>query len=354
MPVRRRSNAGRSWLVDLTVNGTRRFKTLPGHLSKREVLAWEREWRSRLETGAPHSTATVRHILDRYWDEKACRLANRRTIRCYLGMWGEALGTETPATQVQAKHIAAIIARWRGPIVDATVNRRADALRGAWHYAAEVLGVPVAQIPWRRLRLSEPEPPDRSLSADLRSALLAAWPSRSVSVAGLALSTGLRLSAALRLERRDLDFSRGIIHTVTKGRGGGKPVVAPMSAQARAVLEGMTLPEVGRIFQVTERQVRADREVARKAAGLPGFRFHDFRHTFCQILEDAGFGDAIPDAVHHSSYAMRRRYAHARVDKTRAIIDEAWRRENGRPTSYDGDGDAERMPRVVKQDQARG
>ena len=99
-----------------------------------------------------------------------------------------------------------------------------------------------------------------------------------------------------------------------------------MSAKARAVLESMTLPEVGRIFSVTARQVRADREVARKAAGLSGFRFHDLRHCLAQDLEDAGLGHFIQDALHHTSGALRRRYAKARVDVTREALDKAQRR----------------------------
>jgi integrase len=321
MPHWRRKNASRSWLVSVSLNGQRHLKTLPGSLTKREVAAWEREWRAELERPSARSASTVRAVLDRYWDERACKLANRRTVRAYLGLWGEALGLDTPITQVQTQHVAAILARWRGPIVDATVNRRADALRAAWHYAAEVLGVPVATIAWKVIRLAEPEPPDRSIGRAATDRLLAAWPERSRAMAELLFSTGMRLGAMMRLERRDLDFERGLIHSHTKGRGGGKPIVVPMTAKTREILARMALPDVGLIAAVTERTFRRDRETARAAAGLPRWRAHDARHEFSQRLEDAGLGHFIQDALHHSSPAMRRRYARARVDVTREAIE---------------------------------
>ena len=173
------------------------------------------------------------------------------------------------------------------------------------------------------MRLAEPGPNDRSIGQAVRDDLLSRWPSRSKDVARLALATGLRLSAILRLERRDIDFDRRTIRTVSKGRAGGKENVVPITWAVASILAGMELPEVGRLFQLTRRQVTEDRERARAEAGLPGFRFHDFRHCFAQDLEDAGLGDVITAALHHSSPALRARYAHARIDRVREAIETA-------------------------------
>lgn len=120
-----------------------------------------------------------------------------------------------------------------------------------------------------------------------------------------------------------------MIRAIGKGQAGGKENLVPITTAVAEILAGMKLPDVGRIFSVDENQVRWDREVARKAAGLPGFRFHDFRHCFAQDLEDAGVGDAITAALHHSSPALRKRYAHARVETVRAAIETARRHAGG-------------------------
>jgi integrase len=242
---------------------------------------------------------------------------------------GEALGVDTPIASVQADHIAVILSRWRNDVSDSTVNRRMAGLRACWRWATDVWGVPLAAIPWRRMWLAEPDPVDRSVGVEGRALLLASWPHRSRPVADLALATGLRLGAILRLERRDIDLARGIIRAIGKGRAGGKENIVPITSAVASILAGMELPDVGRIFPCTARQVRDDREVARKAAGLPGFRFHDFRHSFAQDLEDAGLGHFITDVLHHVSPALRRRYAHARQDVLREAIETARRHSMG-------------------------
>lgn len=328
MPIRRRPNG--SWIIDLTVNAVRYRKTLPEALRKRDVEAVERRWRADLEQPAHrHATATVGDIISRYWTEKASHLADAAGQDRMLGLWGEALGTDTPIARVQSDHISAILARWRGDVSDTTVNRRMASLRACWRWAADVWGVPVGNVPWRRLRLAEPEPIDRSIADSYRARLLSAWPARSRSVCHLCFATGLRLGAVLRLERRDIDLARSVIRTVGKGRAGGKENLVPITAEVADILAGMTLPEVGRLFPMSRFDVTRDRLAARKAADLPNFRLHDARHSFAQDLEDAGLGHFITDALHHSSPTLRRRYAHARQDVIREAIETASRHTRG-------------------------
>jgi integrase len=111
-----------------------------------------------------------------------------------------------------------------------------------------------------------------------------------------------------------------VIRTIGKGN---KQNLVPLTDEARAALTGVHMPEVGRIFPLNRRQVRYDREIARAAAGLPNFRFHDLRHSFAQDLEDAGLGHFITDALHHGSPSLRRRYAQARPDVLREAIETA-------------------------------
>lgn len=332
MPVRRRPNG--SWLIDLTVNACRYRKTLPAALRKRDVEAVERRWRTDLEQPAHrHAAATVGDIIQRYWTEKACHLADAAGQDRMLGLWGEALGPETPIARVQSDHISAILARWRNDVGDTTVNRRMAALRACWRWASDVWGVPLASVPWRTMRLAEPEPNDRSIAVGDRERLIAAWPARSRDVARLAFATGLRLSAVLGLRAQDIDQGRNLIRAVGKGRAGGKENLVPITVEVRTILDGLTVPDVGRLFTMSRFDVARDRLAARKEAGLPNFRLHDARHSFAQDLEDAGLGHFITDALHHSSSTLRRRYAHARQDVIREAIEEAKRRQDAKRKS---------------------
>jgi integrase len=55
--------------------------------------------------------------------------------------------------------------------------------------------------------------------------------------------------------------------------------------------------------------------------GRPDLLLKDLRHTFAQSLEDAGAGDMITDALHHSDPRLRRRYAKAKIERMRERLD---------------------------------
>ena len=247
-----------------------------------------------------------------------------------MNLWCDELGDAAVAAALTSDDIAAVVGRWRGTASPATINRRIAVLRGMWREAVDVWRVPLHPVPWRKLAQVEPEAPDRSLPPDVRQAYLDALPERSRWPSLMALHTGLRKTAVLTLERRHLDFARGVIHARTKGRAGGKDVTVPMTEAVLGLLMAIgRLPEVGRIFPVHDRVLRADRERARQAIGRPDLRTHDLRHSFAQDLEDAGLGDFITDALHHSTPALRRRYAKARTNKLREAIERSQRQGNG-------------------------
>jgi integrase len=77
---------------------------------------------------------------------------------------------------------------------------------------------------------------------------------------------------------------------------------------------------------VSQQLLRQDWEAARAAIGRPDLRLHDLRHTFAQRLEDAGAGDLITDALHHSDPRLRRRYSHVRLERLRERLDSLGKR----------------------------
>lgn len=344
MGVFRRTQRGKRagaapWIVDFRVGGRRHRAQLDAGLSREQALAHEARLRLGAEAEAKDRSSrghTLGEVLSRYWEEHGQHLASESTEHSYIEIWAGELGRDTRLADVTQDRIATIVAGWRQPVAvrgrsrpqllsPSAINHRLRCLQRVLARAGEVWGYRVHPIAWRRLRLPEAPPRDRSLSIEQRVAYLEALPPRSRPLHLMAFATGLRRGALLKLTRADLDWQRGVIHAVSKGRAGGRPTPFPMTQQVLACFQLMgRLPEVGCIFKVTIGELRKDRERARKAIGLPALRFHDTRHSFAQDLEDSGAGDLITDALHHSTPTLRRRYAQARVDRMRTALDDAF------------------------------
>ncbi len=121
----------------------------------------------------------------------------------------------------------------------------------------------------------------------------------------LLLDTGLRLGEALRLERRDVDFARGVVTVRTSKNKTTREV--PFTTRGRdalrvalAVTEEGDLPKVRDYAfpallyhsvtgEVLLRPVRRTAWTkARKAAGFPDLRIHDCRHVWAVTCVRAG------------------------------------------------------------------
>lgn len=347
MPVRRRPNG--SWLVDYRDRGERVRKTLPSDFPLKEVKALERRWRVEAEKGERRRSGadTLGTLLARYWENHGTHLASRLSEKAYLDRWADELGDGTRLAAIDARRVADAVAKWRSTpevpggkrtaklLTASSINHRIGCLQRVWAMAEEMWGYELARVPWRRLKLDEPEPENRTagITAEKLRRYFDALPSPSLWLAAMAIHCGLRRGGLLSVHRRHVDFDAGLIHAVSKGRAGGKPTPIFMTEPVLGVLMAMgRLPDVGPIFVLTKDQLRRDHERARKAAGLPHFRLHDLRHLFAQRLEDAGLGYRITDALHHSDPRLRNRYSQAKPRDVGAAVEEAWRR------SQEGEG----------------
>src|SRR5262245_37534510 len=81
----------------------------------------------------------------------------------------------------------------------------------------------------------------------------------------------------------------------------------------------------------------------RDAAGLPGLRFHDLRHTVITELAELGVADHVLDSISgHLSRRMLEHYSHIRIDAKRQALDAldaARRGEAGNGNAVNGNGD---------------
>jgi integrase len=340
MSVRRRADSARdAWILDFRVGGQRYRRTVRAP-NKRAAEALERAERARIEAGQAKQrrTSPLGEAFARYWQEHGRFLASSGSEKGYLNRWADALGDETPIHAVTAETIAEVVAQWRLPpgetldqdkppkrrqyVTDSTINHRLLCLQRLWNRAEELWGWPLARVPWRRLKLAQPtELPDRSIPRPVVRQMLRTINVRSRPIVMAARISGLRRGALLRLDVKDVDHAQEIIKAISKGRAGGKLTPVPITRPWRWVLRRNGHRDVGRLFAVSKQLLRQDWEEARAAIGRPDLLFKDLRHSFAQALEDAGVGDVITDALHHSDPRLRRRYAKARIDRIRQTLD---------------------------------
>lgn len=126
--------------------------------------------------------------------------------------------------------------------------------------------------------------------------------------------TGLRRGEALRAQPGNLHDGHLVLPSRTKS---GKPRFVALPPQAAEIAE-RRLP-----WKLELSPLRQEWERVRAAAGLPGLRMHDLRHTFASWMVRGSIPlTALRDLLGHSSLAVTSKYAHlARGDLVDATKD---------------------------------
>jgi integrase len=126
-------------------------------------------------------------------------------------------------------------------------------------------------------------------------------------------ATGRRLSEALILTTRDVDFER---HTITwrilKKRRPDYYITLPASQRLEEVLRRYIVfyAVSDRLFDVSRRQAEYDVKKALEEAGLRGWRPHDLRHAFIlEALLNSKSVELVRRWTQHSSYKLLLEYA---------------------------------------------
>jgi len=136
----------------------------------------------------------------------------------------------------------------------------------------------------------------------------------------------------LRLQWRDVDLLAGV--ATLRDTKNGEDRTIPLSPAARYILQQLPRSLCGRVFPVTDRQVRSayDYAIARarrryevecarqgvsaSAGYLTDLRFHDLRHEATSRLFEMGFDVMEAAAVTgHKTLAMLKNYTHLRAHK---------------------------------------
>lgn len=217
----------------------------------------------------------------------------------------------------QAREVAARIIRDMRPhYAPATINRSLAALKKALSIAWELgytsvnHGAAVKSLPPNNKREVFLTPAQvRKLAEHCVEPVQAAiW---------IALYTGARRGEILAMRPEDIGRDTLTIHARnTKTlRSRVIPIVKPL----RPWLEYLPLP-----YKDYE-GLKSGFQRGRKAAGMPGVRFHDLRHSTASILLAAGADlYTVSKILGHASIATTQRYSHLQVKQQRAALVKAF------------------------------
>lgn len=211
-----------------------------------------------------------------------------------------------------------------------TINRYHVALGALFSWAIKRRRMPKGwENPCAKIeRLREPAGVVRFLSDDERERLLTAcrassWPQLYLLVL-LAITTGARRSELLHLRWSDIDLERGCARACTTKNGDSR--VLPLTAAAIAELQLRQGRPAALVFASRARPQKPFSfeeawRATRKAAKLPGFRFHDLRHTCASYLAQNGASLLeIADVMGHRQLAMTKRYAHLTINSKASLV----------------------------------
>lgn len=149
------------------------------------------------------------------------------------------------------------------------------------------------------------------LTREQAESLICALPEKYRMPVRFALLTGLRRSNVFGLCWENVDLERGTAIVHGDEAKAGQRIVVPLNAQARALLASLPGPRTGRVWGDMDRVWRNTWEAATKLAGVPGFRFHDLRHTWASWHAMAGTPlSVLQELGGWHSPQMVQRYAH--------------------------------------------
>jgi integrase len=155
----------------------------------------------------------------------------------------------------------------------------------------------------------------------------------------LAANTSMRGVEIKHLRRRDVDVEKSVLY-IRKSKNESSHRILPLNGPAKAAIErmlaradslGHTEPDhylwpasQWHRFDPTQPASKWDTawRTLRDAAGLPGLRFHDLRHTVITELLEAGEADHVVESISgHLSRRMLEHYSHIRIDAKKRALD---------------------------------
>jgi integrase len=295
---------GNRWQVRLRVGGGRRVeRSLPIGATYADAKAFKARLQHQLLASATGALAkySIDDAIDRWVETGAKALKSwERDLRYRVGILRNYTGGRPLADLPEVADQIKARGQKEG-LSAAAINRYVALLRRVGNLA-ERWGWTDAPLGRRVILLPENSQRHVYLTADQVRALQAAADPLTADMIAFAVLTGLRRSELLALQP---DQVRGNVLALDAKTKSGRPRGIPLPPEAARIAR-KRLP-----WGVEYWELRDRFEAARKAAGLPGVRWHDLRHTYASWLAQKGQPlTAIRDLMGHSSLAVTNRYAH--------------------------------------------
>jgi integrase len=325
------------WQYDFQWRG-HRFHGSTKTTTKREaerVEAAEREKAKEVvaKTEAARTSLRLDDVAGRFWLQAQHYAASRNTWK-RLSLLIEFFGKDKVITDITHDDVCALIAWRRGHrvtykgrkpedcplIAPATVNLTIMQLKTLF----ATLRPRVHEPEWRKLWLPVSQEHPRELMGDEGDRLEAATRDDYAPFFAFVSATGIRQSECL-LRWPQIDWGARQIRKTGKG---GKLVTTPITPTIREILWPLRghHPEFvftyvavrthrrwvkGRRYPITLAGLRAHWHRLRKASGVVGFRFHDFRHDLAtKALRETGNLKLVQKMLNHADIRHTLRYAH--------------------------------------------
>lgn len=304
--------------------GVRTFGQIAGEFMSNHVAA-----KRKPLTQASYQEVLDKHVLPKFGNRRVTELTRRDLVSLHHAM------NETPSAANRVLAVISSVWNWaaKRDEVRADANpcrdierypengrerflktdelaRLGDALR-----RAETVGLPWAVDVSNPKAKHAPKPENRHRTLDPFA----------VAAIRLLILTGARLREILHAQWEHVDFERGVIF-LPDSKTGAKPIY--LSAAAQSVLN--CLPRIeGNPYIIPGERTGAPRADLKKpwaalthAAGLPGLRIHDLRHSFASFGAGASLGlPIIGKLLGHTQPATTNRYAHLDADPMRRAVE---------------------------------
>lgn len=311
---------GKFWWVRFTIRG-REIRVTSG--TDRKALAEEFERRLREQIWRENELGEVQHS----WEEATERWLKERASKRSLDRDRQAFAALAPylsgkaVCDIDAVTLASTSAALAEcPINEegrrraaGTVNRIMAVARSVLHGCAKWGWLTTAP---KVEKLYEEKAPPRWITQEQFEKLCAELPPHAQAIARFAVAAGPRSGNVYGLRWELVDLELGVFRINSSEFKGKRDVGFPLNEAAKAVLRG----QVGRhpVYVFTDMRGRAPIgslktcwHKATKRAGIPGFRFHDLRHTWAAWHKLAGTPPAaLKELGGWSDIRMTDRYGH--------------------------------------------
>jgi integrase len=228
------------------------------------------------------------------------------------------------------------IGRWFGQLRDrglapATIEKIRVTFSRSWELGRmwQIPGAetnPVRLVPRRRFNNARERYLNPDEAARLLKALEASDNPQLKAIVGLLLLTGARKRELLNAQWQHIDLTRRAWFIPTTKTG--KPRHVPLSQAAVDIIEGLPRfdgclwllpnPKTRKPYDTVKRAW----ETARVAAGLPGLRIHDLRHSAASFMINAGIDlFAVGRILGHADHQSTMRYSHLANDTLMAAVE---------------------------------